>query len=52
VVLASVGQVFLALTFGAMFAGAISASIVVLAERVQFVWGVVGGLLAAGTGAG
>ncbi|MEX0789059.1 MAG: hypothetical protein WD906_01760 [Anaerolineales bacterium] len=52
VVLASVGQVFLALTFGAMFAGAISASLVVLAERVQFVWGVVGGLLAAGTGAG
>jgi hypothetical protein len=31
-----------------MFAGALSAALVVLAERVQFVWGVVAGFLATG----
>lgn len=46
--LASVGQGFVALTYGAMFAGALSAALVVLAERVQFVWGVIAGLLTAG----
>jgi hypothetical protein len=47
-VLASAGQGFVALTYGAMFAGALSAALVVLAERVQFVWGVISGLLTPG----
>lgn len=47
-ILAAAGQGFLALTYGAMFAGALSAALVILAERVQFVWGVVAGFLSPG----
>ncbi len=36
-IVAYVGQVFIALTFGVMFAGALSASILVLADRFQFI---------------
>ena len=36
--LAFVGQLFVAITFGAMFAGAITASIATLAERLGFLW--------------
>lgn len=34
--IASIGKVFIALTFGVMYAGALAASIIVLAERFQF----------------
>lgn len=47
-ILGKVGQGFLALTYGAMFAGALSAALVVLAERVQFIWSVITGLLTVG----
>ncbi len=47
-ILATAGQGFLALTYGVMFAGALSATLVALAERVQFVWGVIAGLLRLG----
>jgi hypothetical protein len=47
-VLAGIGQFFIALTFGAMYAGALAASLVILAERLQFVLNVVSGFLSAG----
>jgi hypothetical protein len=34
--MAVIGKVFIALTFGVMYAGALAASIIVLAERFQF----------------
>jgi hypothetical protein len=34
--LRSVGGAFIAITFGVMYAGAVAASLIVLAERVQF----------------
>lgn len=36
--LAPVGQVFIAITFGTLFAGTLSASLVVLIDRVQYIW--------------
>jgi hypothetical protein len=39
------GEVFIALTFGVMFAGALAAVILVLIERLQFLAGAVGVLL-------
>ena len=39
------GKAFIAVTFGVMFAGALSASVMVLAERVQSLWGLAAGLL-------
>jgi hypothetical protein len=39
------GKAFIAVTFGVMFAGALAASMMVLAERVQSLWGLAAGLL-------
>lgn len=41
------GRVFIAITFGAMYAGALMAAIIALAERFQFLGDVVAGLLGA-----
>jgi hypothetical protein len=41
-----VGRVFIALTFGVMYAGALAAAIAVLSERVQFLVGLLRGMLA------
>lgn len=35
--MANLGRLFIVITFGAMYAGALSASVIILAERVQFV---------------
>lgn len=40
-VVAMAGQVFIAVTFGVMYAGALSATIIILAERIQFLRGVI-----------
>ena len=37
---AFVGQMFIAITFGAMYAGALAASVAILSDRLQFLWGV------------
>jgi hypothetical protein len=42
-----IGRVFIAITFGAMYAGALMAAIIALAERFQFLGDVVAGLLEA-----
>ena len=39
-----VGRLFIAVTFGVMYAGALSATIVILAERLQFLWTAVSSL--------
>lgn len=39
------GGAFIAITFGVMFGGAILAAVVVLAQRVQFLWGTILGLI-------
>jgi hypothetical protein len=36
-----VGRLFIAVTFGVMYAGALAATIVILAERLQFLWNAV-----------
>ena len=38
VVLRRLGQVFIATTFGVMYAGALAATIIILSERIQFLW--------------
>jgi hypothetical protein len=38
VVLRWFGQVFIATTFGVMYAGALAATIIILSERIQFLW--------------
>jgi hypothetical protein len=40
-----VGRLFIAVTFGVMYAGALAATIVILAERLQFLWTAVSSLL-------
>src|SRR3990170_2870295 len=40
-----VGRVFIALTFGVMYAGALAAALAVLSERIQFLVGLARGLL-------
>jgi hypothetical protein len=40
-----VGRLFIAVTFGVMYAGALSATVVILAERLQFLWTAVSSLL-------
>jgi hypothetical protein len=42
--MAVIGKVFIALTFGVMYAGALAASIIVLAERFQFLGGTLSSL--------
>lgn len=46
--LRSVGSGFIAITFGVMYAGAVSASLIVLAERLQFLRDTFNNLLGAG----
>jgi hypothetical protein len=41
-----VGRVFIALTFGVMYAGALAAALAVLSERIAFLLGLMRGLLA------
>jgi hypothetical protein len=41
----AVAGLFIAITFGVMFGGALMAAIVVLAQRLQFLWGAVLGLI-------
>jgi hypothetical protein len=40
-VIATVGQLFIAVTFGVMYAGALTATIIILSERIQFLRGVI-----------
>jgi hypothetical protein len=40
-----VGKGFIAVTFGVMYAGAVAATLIVLAERVQFIWDTVTGMI-------
>ncbi len=49
--LASLGEVFIAITFGAMFAGALTSSVSLLVDRLLFVWQYVGQFFSAGGGA-
>ena len=42
---AVIGQVFIAITFGVMYAGALAATVVILIERIQFLRDVVSSLL-------
>ena len=43
--MANLGRLFIVITFGAMYAGALSASVIILAERVQFVYKTLSDLL-------
>jgi hypothetical protein len=43
--LKGVGKGFIAVTFGVMYAGAVAATLIVLAERVQFIWDTVTGMI-------
>ncbi|TET84070.1 MAG: hypothetical protein E3J37_04290 [Anaerolineales bacterium] len=43
---AVIGQVFIAITFGVMYAGALAATVVILVERIQFLRDVISSLLA------
>lgn len=40
-----IGKGFIAITFGVMYAGAVAATLIVLAERVQFIWDTVTGVI-------
>jgi hypothetical protein len=40
-----IGKGFIAVTFGVMYAGAVAATLIVLAERVQFIWDTVTGMI-------
>ena len=44
-VLKGIGKGFIAVTFGVMYAGAVAATLIVLAERVQFIWDTVTGVI-------
>jgi hypothetical protein len=44
-ILKGIGKGFIALTFGVMYAGAVAATLIVLAERVQFIWDTVTGVI-------
>lgn len=44
-ILKGIGKAFIAVTFGVMYAGAVAATLIVLAERVQFIWDTVSGVL-------
>ena len=43
--LSALGRSFIALAFGVMYAGALSATLLILTQRVQFLWDAVTGLL-------
>lgn len=40
-----IGKGFIAITFGVMYAGAVAATLIVLAERLQFMWNTLSGLI-------
>jgi hypothetical protein len=44
----ALGKSFIALAFGVMYAGALSATLLILTERIQFLWDTVSRLLAGG----
>lgn len=44
----AIGKAFLALAFGVMYAGALSATLLILAQRIQFLWDTLTGLVAGG----
>lgn len=44
--LSALGQSFIALAFGVMYAGALSATLLILTQRVQFLWDALNGLMA------
>jgi hypothetical protein len=44
--LSALGRSFIALAFGVMYAGALSATLLILTQRVQFLWDALSGLLA------
>lgn len=44
-ILRGIGKGFIAVTFGVMYAGAVAATLIVLAERVQFIWDTVTGVM-------
>ena len=44
-ILNGIGKGFIAVTFGVMYAGAVAATLIVLAERVQFIWDTVTGVI-------
>jgi hypothetical protein len=46
--LSALGQSFIALAFGVMYAGALSATLLILTQRVQFLWDALNGLMAGG----
>ncbi|MFV1858946.1 MAG: hypothetical protein ACC647_06290 [Anaerolineales bacterium] len=43
--LRGIGKGFIAVTFGVMYAGAVAATLIVLGERVQFIWDTVTGVI-------
>jgi hypothetical protein len=43
--LSAVGRAFIALAFGVMYAGALSGTLLILAQRIQFLWDALSGLL-------
>jgi hypothetical protein len=43
--LSALGRSFIALAFGVMYAGALSATLLILTQRIQFLWDAVTGLL-------
>jgi hypothetical protein len=44
-IIKGIGKGFIAVTFGVMYAGAVAATLIVLAERVQFIWDTVTGVI-------
>ncbi len=44
--LSALGRSFIALAFGVMYAGALSATLLILTQRIQFLWDALNGLLA------
>jgi hypothetical protein len=44
----ALGKAFIALAFGVMYAGALSATLLILTQRIQFLWDALTGLLAGG----
>lgn len=43
--LRGIGAGFIAITFGVMYAGAVAATLIILAERVQFIWDTITGVI-------
>ena len=43
--LSALGRSFIALAFGVMYAGALSGTLLILAQRIQFLWDALLGLL-------